>query len=400
VLRDNYLQTQALSVMAEQGAELLDGQARFMRLLEKAGRLDRTIEFLPDDETLTERAARRQGLVRPELAVLLAYAKLWLHDGVLASSLPDDPFLAGDLTRYFPTALHDRFAEAIAGHRLRREIVATTVTNSMVNRVGVAFVTECMEKTGHGPADVARAYIVARDAYSLRAVWTRIEALDGAVPAPVQYAMLAESGRLLERATGWVLRCVPMPFDIGAAIAELQPGIKALQAALPVLLPEETAEAVAARRRDYESQGVPADLAAQVADLIVLASAADIVRIAARQGATIEDAGSLYFAIGHRFGLGALRAAAQKLGVGGHWQKLAAAAAIEDLYGTQRDITTAVAADAPGLAAAEALAAWIARQRVTVERTDAVLAEVRAARQVDLAMLTVAGRQLKTLVEG
>ncbi|HLO78730.1 MAG TPA: NAD-glutamate dehydrogenase [Magnetospirillum sp.] len=399
VLRDNYLQTQALSVMAEQGADLLDGQARFMRLLEKAGRLDRAIEFLPDDETLTERAAKRMGLARPELAVLFAYAKLWLHDGVLASSLPDDPFLAGDLARYFPTALRDRFAAAISAHRLRREIVATTVTNSMVNRVGVAFVADLMEKTGHGPADVARAYIVARDAYGLREVWADIEALDGAVPASIQAAMLAESGRLLERATGWVLRCVPTPFDIGAAIAELKPGIAALQAALPLILPPETAEGVDNRRRDYEAQGVPAELAAKVADLIVLASAADIVRIAVRQGTTVEDAGSLYFTIGHRFGLGVLRAAAQKLAVGGHWQKLASAAAIEDLYGIQRDITTAMAAEAPGLAAAEALAAWIAGHRIAVERTDLVLAEVRAARQIDLAMLTVAARQLKGLVE-
>jgi glutamate dehydrogenase len=399
VLRDNYLQTQALSVMAAQAPELLDGQVRFMRLLEKAGRLNRPIESLPDDETLTERAARRQGLVRPELSVLLAYAKLWLHDGILASDLPDDPFLAGDLARYFPSALQERFAKEIAAHRLRREIVATATTNSMVNRVGVAFVSDMMENTGHGPADVARAYIVARDAYALRDVWSRIEALDGTVPAAVQIAMLAESGRLLERATAWVLRGVPMPFDLGAAIAELRPGIAALQATLPAILPAETAEAVAERRRDYAQQGVPADLAAIVADLIVLASAADIVRIAARQGTTVEDAGNLYFAVGSRFGLGGLRSAAQKVGVGGHWQKLAAAAAIEDFYALQRDITVAVAAEAPGLAAQEALAAWAGAHRVNAERTDAVLAEVRAVRQIDLAMLTVAARQLKTLVE-
>jgi len=400
VLRDNYLQTQALSVMAEQAPELLDGQARFMRMLEKAGRLDRAIEYLPDEDTLTERAARHQGLVRPELSVLLAYAKLWLHDSVLASPLPDDPFLAGDLSRYFPTPLRDRFKTEIAAHRLRREIVATAITNSMVNRVGVAFVADCMEKTGHAPAEVARAYIVARDAYGLREVWRAIEELDGSVPAPVQYAMLAESGRLLERTTGWVLRCMPAAFDIGGAIGELQPGIAALQAALGTILPEETAAAVAARRQDYQGHGVPAELAVRVADLIVLASAADIVRIAARRGGTVEDSGALYFTIGQRFGLGALRAAAQKLAVGGHWQKLAAAAAIEELYGTQRDITTAVAANAPDLAGPEALVAWADRHRAGIERTDALLAELRAARQIDLSMLTVAGRQLKTLVEG
>ncbi|NFV78527.1 NAD-glutamate dehydrogenase [Magnetospirillum aberrantis] len=399
VLRDNYLQTQALSIMAEQGAELLDGQVRFMRLLEKSGRLDRAIEFLPDDDTLAERAARHQGLVRPELSVLLAYAKLWLHDSVLASELPDDPFLAGDLVRTFPSALRERFATEIGGHRLRREIIATAVTNSMVNRVGVAFVAECAEKTGHGPADVARAYIVARDAYGLRDIWARVEALDGTVPASVQHAMLAESGRLLERATGWVLRSVPTPFDIGAAIGELQPGIAALRAALSAILPSETAEGVAARSADYQAQGVPADLAWDVANLIVLASAADIVRIAARQGMAVEEAGSLYFAIGHRFGLGSLRASAETLAVGGHWQKLAAAAVIEDLYGSQRDLTLQVAAKAPGQKAAEALDVWGAEHRVAIDRTETVLAELRAARQVDLAMLTVAGRQLKAMVE-
>lgn len=400
VLRDNYLQTQALSVMDSQGADLLDAQGRFMRLLEKAGRLDRTIEFLPDEETLTKRAATRRGLVRPELSVLLAYAKLWLHDAVLASGLPDDPFLAGDLARYFPTALRDRFGNEIPNHRLKREIVATGVTNSMINRVGVSFVADMMEKTGHGPADVARAYIVARDAYCLRDSWARIEALDGQVPAAVQVAMQAEANRLLERATAWVLRWVAAPFDIGAAIAELRPGIAALEGAVPAILPDDVAEAVAARAQDYVAQGVPADLAAKVGNLIVLASAADIVRIAARHGATVEEAGQLYFTVGHRFGLGWLRASAQKLAVHGHWQKLAAAAAIEDLYGYQRDITTAVAAEAPGLAATEALTAWIASHRVTVERTDAMLAEVKAAPQIDLAMLIVAGRQLKTLMEG
>ncbi|MBC7952287.1 MAG: NAD-glutamate dehydrogenase [Rhodospirillaceae bacterium] len=400
VLRDNYLQTQALSVMDSQGADLLDAQARFMRLLEKAGRLDRAIEFLPDEEVLTERAAKRRGLVRPELAVLLAYAKLWLHDAVLASGLPDDPFLAGDLARYFPTAVQDRFGNEIPNHRLRREIVATGVTNSMVNRVGVSFVADMMEKTGHGPADVARAYIVARDAYSMRDTWLRIEALDGSVPAAVQAAMLTEANRLLERATAWVLRWVAPPFDIGAAIAELRPGIAALEGAVPAILPTDVAEALAARVQDYVAQGVPADLAAKVGNLIVLASAADIVRIAARHGVTVEEAGQLYFTVGHRFGLGWLRLSAQKLAVRGHWQKLAGAAAIEDLYGYQRDITTALAAEAPGLAANEALAAWVAGHRVSVERTDAMLAELKAAPQIDLAMLIVAGRQFKTLMEG
>jgi len=400
VLRDNTLQTQAISVMEAQSPELLDAGARFMRLLEASGRLDRAIEFLPDDPALTKRAAAREGLLRPELAVLLAYAKIWLYDSVLHSDLPDDPFLGADLARYFPTALRDRFAAEIPRHRLHREIIATTVTNSMINRVGIAFVADVMEKTGFGPADIARAYIVARDAYRLRDIWHEIEALDGQVPAATQTAMLIEANRLLERATAWVLRSVPAPFDIGATIAELSHGITALEAALEHLLPADLAEALAARTAASIAQGVPAPTARAVASLIVLASAADIVRIATRHSLTVLEAGSLYFAVGARFGLGPLRQAAQGLSVRGHWDKLAAAAAIEDLYGHQRDITTAVAAEAPGLAAPEALAAWIAGNRIGVERTDGLLAEIKAAAQIDLAMLAVANRQLRTLSDG
>lgn len=399
VLRDNYLQTQALTMLEAQGADLLDAEARFMRLLEKAGRLDRAIEFLPPDETLTERAAAGKGFVRPELAVLLAYGKIWLYDHILASDLPDDPFMAVDLAGYFPTPIQDRFAKEIEAHRLRREIVATVVTNSIVNRVGGAFVSELMESTGHPAAQVARAYIVARDAFRLREVWKAVEELDGEVPAGAQTAMLIEANRLVERATLWVLRSMPAPFALGAGIAELSPGIRALEGAVPDLLPVDAAAAVAARIEDFVVQGVPRPLAERVGNLIVLASAADILRIAGRRGMGIEAAGRLYFAVGARFSLGRLRSAAEKLSGRGHWLKLAAAAAIEDLYGHQRDITAAVAAHHPDLPADAAVAAWAETHRAAVERADSLLAELKAAAHVDLPMITVANRQLRTLTE-
>ena len=399
VLRDNYLQTQAISMMEAQGAELLDAEARFMRLLEKAGRLDRGIEFLPSDETLTDRAARKQGLTRPELSVLLAYGKIWLYEHILHSDLPADPFMAADLTNYFPTALRERFGTDISRHRLRREIVATVVTNSIVNRVGGAFVAGLMETTGHPPAQVARAYIVARDAFRLREVWREIESLDGKVPATAQTAMLAEANRLVERATLWVLRSMPSPFALGAGIAELSPGVKALEEAVPAVLSPTAAAAQAVRIQQFADQGVPENLARRVGNLIVLASAADILRIAARQDIAIDEAGQLYFAVGARFSLGWLRASAEQLSGRGHWLKLAAAAAIEDLYGHQRDITNVVAASQPGKTPDEALRLWAEGNRAAVERAEALLAELKASTHVDLPMIMVAGRQLRTLTE-
>ena len=190
VLSDNYLQSQAISIVGAGGAGLLEEQARFMRVLEKAGHLNRAIEFLPDEEEIAARAARGLGLTRPELAVLLAYSKITLYDQLLDSNLPDDPRMVDDLVKYFPKALRRDFRDAIERHRLRREIIATYATNSMVNRVGPTFATEMADRTGAGPGDIARAYTVSRDAFALRVLWTGIESLDNKVPAATQYEMI------------------------------------------------------------------------------------------------------------------------------------------------------------------------------------------------------------------
>ena len=168
VLRDNYLQGEALSVAEARGVGALDRQARLIRDLERSGRLDRALEFLPDDETLALRAAQRQGLVRPELAVLLAYAKLALDDEILASDLPDAPELADQLQSYFPAALRDRLGTLIPTHPLRREITATVVTNDLVNRAGITFISEMRARTGRTAPEIARAYLIAREIFDLR----------------------------------------------------------------------------------------------------------------------------------------------------------------------------------------------------------------------------------------
>ncbi|HEY0788539.1 MAG TPA: NAD-glutamate dehydrogenase domain-containing protein, partial [Thermoanaerobaculia bacterium] len=165
VLRDNYQQTQAISIAESQGVALLDQHARLMRSLEKAGRLDRAIEALPDEETISERAAAKIGLTRPELAVLLAYSKISLYVDLLASDLPDDPLLVDELVAYFPPQLRERFRADIEQHRLRREIIATFVTNNIINRVGPTFVSQLMEETGRSASDVARAYAIARNSF-------------------------------------------------------------------------------------------------------------------------------------------------------------------------------------------------------------------------------------------
>ncbi|MBF0333680.1 MAG: NAD-glutamate dehydrogenase [Alphaproteobacteria bacterium] len=403
VLRDNYLQTQAISVAQSQAPDLLDAHDRLIRLLEKNGRLDRGVEYLPDDEELARRAAEGEGLTRPEIAVLLAYGKIWLYDHILDSDLPDHPLLLDDLACYFPHPIRDHFRDRLPRHRLRREIIATRTTNSMINRVGGTFISSMMERTGMPPADIARAYLVVRDAFRLRELWDAIEALDTLAPAPAQTALLIESTRVIERGVTWVLRHAPKPLDIGALMAELGPGVAALRDSLPGLMPADLAASVEAHAGEFVAMGAPADLAARVAGLIVLASAPDVIRIGNRTALPIEAAAHLYFRVGARFSLGWLRSAAEGLGGdGNHWQRLAASAVIEELYGHQRELTLDVVnghGSAPDYAADRAIEAWVERRRPAVERAEQLLAELKAAGRPDLAILTVANRQLRSLTE-
>ncbi len=402
VLRDNYLQTQAISIFEAQAPEMLDEQDRFMRMLERAGRLDREVEFLPSDQELARRAHAGIGLTRPEISVLLAYAKLWLYDSILESDLPDDPLLLDDLIRYFPTALQTaEWRSRMDRHRLRREIIATSATNSMVNRIGGSFVARIAERTGSSPAEVARAYLIVRDGFGLRDIWQQIEALDAKVPAAVQTAMYIEANRLIERGVGWVLTHASRPLDIGRLRAELAPGTAMLLEQLDNVLPADTIAALAARAEEYRTAGVPDELARRVAGLIVLASANDISSIATRVGRPVDTVGRLYFLIAARFGLGWLRAAAENLPGGSHWQKLAIDAVIDDLYARQAALTANVAAaNGDDLPAEEVLAAWIDNRRAAVERAEQLLGELKTAGKLDLATLVVASHQFRGLSEG
>jgi glutamate dehydrogenase len=398
VLRDNYLQTQAISLMQVDGFAGLDRQARLTRLLERQGRLNRAIEFLPDEEALTERAARREGLTRPELAVLFSYCKIWVNDEVLHSDLPDDAHLAQDLVHYFPSALRDRFRTSIARHKLKRELIASSMVNSLINRMGGTFVVDMAEKAGMPFVDIARAYIVARHVFDARAIWRDIEALDGIVAAAVQYALHRDVQQLIERGTLWFLRNGGTPLDISANIAAYEKPIAALAERLGEVLAPQIKQRVDGEAALMQKQGVPAALAERIASLAVLPSACDIVRIAAARGLAVESVARLYFSIGQQFGFGWLRERAGKLSADGYWQRLAVSAVIEELYAHQRDVTLRVLSDTAAVADG-AFEAWCRSRQPVLDRSRALLTELEAAKEVDFSMLAVASRQLGALTE-
>jgi glutamate dehydrogenase len=403
VLRDNYEQTQAISVTESMGEAVLDEQARFMRTLERASKLDRALEGLPDDETIAERHQAHLGLTRPELAVILAYSKIVLFEDLLRSDLPDDPLLVEDLLVYFPTELRVRYRPAIERHRLRREIIATYVTNDMQNRLRPTFVMQACEDTGKPVSDVARAFTVIRESFDLRTIWTEIEALDNKLPAKVQIDMLVAVGSLLERAILWLLRSRYEKLDIAAFVSEFRPRIATLAERLDRVLPVSVLNSLEAREAELTEDGIPPALARRVAGFDLMSSALDIVRISRdgqhRTDADVEEVARVYFGLGARFGLDELRAAAAAIPAETPWQKAAVTNAVDDLYYYQSSAASKVIAEAGSGNGGDPVEKWLASRGRNVERIDQTMTEVRSAPVVDLAMVTVASRQLRTLLE-
>jgi glutamate dehydrogenase len=400
VLRDNYEQTQAISITDAIGEGLLDTHARFMRGLEKQGKLDRNLEGLPDDETIAERHTQGVGLTRPEIAVLLAYAKMGLFEDLLKSDLPDDPQLVQDLVLYFPEDLQVRFRAAIERHRLRREIIATVVTNAMINRVSPTFTWQMCDETGKSQADIARAFIIMREAFDLRTVWSEIEALDNKLPAAVQTEMMVAVARLLERAIVWLLRSGYSKLDIAAYVAEFKPRIAAIQENLVQILPASLLATVRVRQAELTEDGIPESLARRVASLDVMSSAMDIIRISRSDAAHgVEDVARVYFGVGARFSLDKLRSATSNIAAETPWQKTALSTLVEDLYNYQSALASRVITEANGERTGDPVEKWLAARPRVVERVDQTMHDFRASSSVDLAMLAVASRQLRTLVE-
>ena len=399
VLRHNYRQTQALASATAQAASLVDVHARYVRSLQQLGRLDREIEFLPTEEGFAERKIAGEGLTSPEFAVLLAYTKIALHAELLASDVPEDPFLRRQLEQYFPTPLQDRFRDRMYQHRLRREIIATCIANDIVDRAGTTFAFRLADETGAGAADIARAWAFARDVFDMQGFWAEVEGLDNQVPAAVQTSMLLDGRRLVERGTRWALRHRSRPLDIAAAVETLAPGVRAVAKALPDLLADGERESWLHAAQLLTAEGVPADLAERVADFEALFAGLDLVEVAGEVGEPVEVVAAVYLALGDRLDLHWLRDQIVALPRDNRWQSLARAALREDLYAQQRSLAEEVLRGSePDADPAARIERWLATNREVALRCSLVISDIKAAGAADLATLSVALRENHNLV--
>ena len=395
VLRDNYFQAQSLSVRERMP---LDPQMRFIRYLEKGGKLNREIEFLPSDEELASRKAAKTGLTSPERAVLLAYSKIMLYDELLASSVPNDPFISSALVRYFPEPLREHYLEQMKDHPLKREIIATHVTNEMINRVGTTYVYRMQEETGAGTQDVVRAYLLTREIFDFVSFWQAVEALDNEVPDAVQSDMLFDSERLFTRATVWFLRYPRLQEEIAKTVEHFAPGVQGIAANLHKFLSSEESVSLKLATERLCQNNVPNDLAKRLVGFESLYSALDIVEIVNETRRSVEEVAGAYFVVGGRLHLSWLRKQVDELPGDSHWQTLARTGLREDVSRLQTELTTLVLKLSPDVKVSDALInEWEAQNKSGLERSRQMVADLHSSGKVDLSMLSVALRELRNL---
>jgi glutamate dehydrogenase len=398
VLRDDYEQTETLTLSEAQSSSMVDVHARLLDSLEAGRRLDRELEALPSGEELVERKQNGAGLTRPELSVVLAYSKNDLFAELLDSDVPEDAHLSSELNRYFPDPLPERFGEQMRNHRLRREIIATQVANNVLHGGGTTFTFRLHEETGAYASEIARAYATARDIFEMRRGWAEIEALDNLVVAEVQISMLLEGRRLIERGSRWLLRNVSRPIDIGATVARFAPGAAVLFQAAPRLLGEGDLEPLRARAERLKSAGVPDDIADRVALLPAMFAVFDVVEVSAEAGIDVEQVAAVHFRLGERLGLHWLRDRIVALPRDDRWRALARAALRDDIYGLHRALTAQVLRSEDSAGDVEArVEGWIERNPAA-GRTEKTLAEIRVGNVFDTTTLPVAVREVRNLL--
>ncbi len=394
-LRNNYLQPLALSLAERGGVAALPDHRALIEQLEARGQLSRAVEFLPDDATINARAASGRGLTRPELAVILAYAKNSLYADLLAGKAPDDPYLAHELYRYFPETLADRYPDAVSTHRLRREVIATVLANQMINRGGPAYVVKMMAATSADAGQVAAAFCLARDAYGLERLYAAIDTLDGQISGVTQLALYADLQVLLERETLWLLRNADFSQPLADLVLRYAEGVTDVAGLVATLVPPGLEKAIAARAEGFMAGGAPSGIARGIAELGALSYATDIALVAERTKSTISAAAGAFFGVLDLFGLAGIMEAAGRVVVSDRFDRMALDRALANLMRAQRDLTV----DVLGFGRGEIdtrLAAWKAARPDAIDRVVGAVQGLTAG-EMTVSRLSVAAGLLSDL---
>jgi glutamate dehydrogenase len=397
VLRSNYLQTQALTMMEKFSPSRLGSQAHFIDVLEDQGLLDRSLEFLPEDDELRDRRDQGLGMVRPELSLLLSYSKIVLYQQLLASDVPEDAWLSDEAVNYFPGPLRRRFGKYVPQHRLKREIIATQVTNSLVNRMGASFALRMHEDTGATSGEVARAYTIAREVFRARDFWTSVEALDTKVPSDLQTDAMLAMWNLLRQAARWLLNLQGRKLDIRMMVERLRPGLDIVEQTIRRSMTGEEIERMEQEMQPYIDGGFPRKLAERTVMLERWFPALDVVETAASRRSDVNRIADIFFGLGEVLELKWLREQVEALDVVGQWHAISRANLRGELF-TQHNRLVECVLQTAGRKR-NPLAAWMDQHAERIDVVHRVLRKMKNEGAMDYATISVAVRSLAQLAD-
>ncbi|MDR9828676.1 NAD-glutamate dehydrogenase [Vibrio sp. FNV 38] len=400
VLDDAYRQSEAISIAQHQGIAAAKELIRFIHTIEKAGHLDRQLEYIPDDETLNEREKQGTSLTRPELSVLVAYAKMILKEQLVDKAISNDPLHAQQLVQYFPSELRRNYVEAMDSHPLKAEIIATALANQMVNEMGCNYVTRLQDETGASVIDVTNAYTAAREIFEINQIFDRIRKHDNIAPAVVQYEMIVVVRRSIRRLSRWLLRTHHGSVNVNDVIERYKSDADTVISILDETLVASEVEEHNELAQSWVEQGIDSQLANFVSRLSSLYSVLDISTVSRETGTSVQETAKLYFNLGDKLSLHWFLKQINGQAVDNNWQALARAAFREDLDWQQRQLTRQVlgcgcAIEQPNVL--DKMDEWISTNQQPLNRWNSILNEFKVGSVHEFAKFSVALRELMLL---
>lgn len=398
-MKANYLQSQTLSLAQSISQEMLEPYTQLMHDLTKDDFLDRALEFLPDDDELENRRRHNTGLTRPESSILMAYAKMDLYNTILASKLPDDSALEKVyLYSYFPHVLVKKYKELMPEHQLKREIIATQVTNDFINRTGLTFLNRMISETGQKACTVVRAYVIAKELFEADILYAEIDALDNKVTTDVQARMRKKVKSLVENAAYWILRNVDdKPLDITTTLERFEKPVMQMQKHIDACLTERMEKHIEQRRHLWIDKGLSDRLARKFSMLPTLHSALDIASISLTSGKSVKAVMQLHYEVGETFSFDTIHAAAQNIPVTSNWERVGVLAIADQLYNSQKQLTLSIfkhqeKSKAPNVSK------WVVEKHGTLDPYQEFIEAFKAQPEVSHASLNVALSRIKGLI--
>ena len=399
VLADNAAQNDLMGTSRANAPGLLSVHARQIKGLVADRGLNRELEALPPEKEIRRRIEAGLGLTTPEMSTLMAYVKLALKDQLLGGELPDQEVFAARLPEYFPRQLRERFGSEIRTHQLRREIVTTMLVNDLVDTAGITYAYRVSEDVGVGPVDAVRAYVATDEIFRVGDVWRQIRATgESGVSVGVTDRMTLDLRRLIDRAGRWLLNYRPQPLAVGAEVNRFAAKVADLTPRMADWLRGDDRAIVAKDSSEFIAQGVSEDLAMTVATGLYQYSLLDVIDIADIVERDPVEVAETYFTLMDHLGADGLLTAVSRLARDDRWHSLARLAIRDDIYGSLRALTfDVIAVGEPDETGEQKIEEWELSNTSRLARARRTLDEIYADGEKDLATLSVAARQIRSM---